>query len=89
MRKLERKIKESNYTNTESKKNLTRVSDQSEKLQSKVRNFKKQSEEATESAQMSASRYRKLQHELDEANERAELAEAAVAKSRNRQREQI
>jgi predicted nucleic acid-binding Zn-ribbon protein len=65
------------------------VTDQTDKLQSKVRNFKKQSEEATESAQGSASRYRKLQHELDEAQERAELAEAAVAKSRNRQREQI
>ena len=65
------------------------MTDQGDKLQSKVRNFKKQSEEATESAQMSASRYRKLQHELDEAQERAELAEAAVAKARNRQREQI
>merc|ERR1712176_1078514 len=77
MRKLERKFKEAQYANDEDKKNLVRLQDSLDKLNSKAKSYKKTAEEATESANMAMSKFRKLQHELDEANERAEMAEAA------------
>ena len=84
MRKLERKFKEANYANDEDKKNLVRLSDSIDKLNSKVKSYKKAAEDATESASSAMSRFRKVQHELDEANERAEMAEAAVNKARSK-----
>merc|ERR1712037_148062 len=65
MRKLERKY---NYANDEDKKNLVRLSDSIDKLNSKVKSYKKAAEDATESASSAMSRFRKV-HELDEANE--------------------
>ncbi|CBY34054.1 unnamed protein product [Oikopleura dioica] len=84
MRKLERKYKEANYANEEDKKNLVRLSDSIDKLNSKTKSYKKSAEDATESASTAMSRFRKVQHELDEANERAEMAEAAVNKARSK-----
>merc|ERR1712076_227720 len=83
-RKLERKLKESLYANEEDKKNLIRLQDSVDKLNSKAKTYKKTAEDATESANMAMSKFRKLQHELDEANERAEMAEAAVNKARSK-----
>ena len=75
MRKLERKFKgfffqkfksfkvfiiETSYANEEDKKNLSRVSDSVDKLNSKVKSYKKQAEEAAEQAQNAISRFRLL-----------------------------
>ena len=74
MRKLERKFKglfrkfqsflvfiiETSYANEEDKKNLSRVSDSVDKLNSKLKSYKKQAEEAAEQAQNAISRFRFL-----------------------------
>ena len=84
VRKLERKLKETLYANDEDKKNLQRLQTAADKLSSKMKAYKKASEEATEAANGAMSKFRKLAHELDEANERAEMAEAAVNKARSK-----
>merc|ERR1712173_469498 len=53
------------------KKNLSRIQDLVDKLQVKVKTYKRQAEEAEEVANSNLSKYRKLQHELDESEERA------------------
>jgi chromosome segregation ATPase len=84
LRKLERKYKEAVYANEEDKKNLVRLADSLDKLNSKAKTYKKAAEDATEGANTAMSKFRKLQHELDEANERAEMSEAAVNKARSK-----
>ena len=66
---------------------MTRLASAADKLSSKMKAYKKASEEATESANQVMSKFRKLAHELDEANERAEMAEAAVNKARSKAKE--
>ena len=73
----------------EDKKNLTRLQDLVEKLQIKVKTYKKQAEEAEEVANTNLSKYRRLQHELEESEERAEMAEAQVNKMRSRRDAEI
>merc|ERR1712130_722838 len=48
MRKLERKFKEAQYANDEDKKNLTRLQDSLDKLNSKAKSYRKTAEDATE-----------------------------------------
>merc|ERR1712147_510058 len=86
-RKLERKCKEITYAGEEDKKNLTRIQDLVDKLQVKVKTYKRQSEEAEEVANQNLSKYRKVQHELDEAEERADMAESALNKMRSKARD--
>merc|ERR1711997_419235 len=86
-RKLERRIKEVSYAGEEDKKNLTRIQDLVDKLQVKVKTYKRQAEEAEEVANQNLSKYRKLQHELDEAGERADMAESALNKLRAKARQ--
>merc|ERR1712203_727651 len=86
-RKLERKVKEITYANEEDKKNLTRIQDLVDKLQVKVKTYKRQAEEAEEVANRNLSKYRKIQHELDEAEERADMAESALNKMRAKARD--
>ncbi len=50
-----------------------------EKLQVKVKTYKKQSEGAEEAANLNMQRYRKAQHALNEAEERAATAAKAIA----------
>ena len=83
-RKLERKLKEVVYGSEEDKKNLTRLQDLVEKLQIKVKTYKKQAEEAEEVANTNLSKYRRIQHELEESEERAEMAENQVNKLRSK-----
>merc|ERR1712173_118526 len=85
-RKLERKCKEVSYQGEEDKKNLARTQDLVDKLQVKVKAYKRQSEEAEETANANLSKYRKLQHELDEAEERADMAESGLNKLRAKAR---
>merc|ERR1712003_266318 len=86
-KKLERKLKEVVYAGEEDKKNLVRLQDLVDKLQIKVKTYKRQAEESEEAANNNMSKFRKAQHELDESEERAEMAEASLQKARAKVRE--
>ncbi|XP_012920721.1 myosin-7 [Heterocephalus glaber] len=87
MRKSERRIKELTYQTEEDRKNLLRLQDLVDKLQLKVKAYKRQAEEAEEQANTNLSKFRKVQHELDEAEERADIAESQVNKLRAKSRD--
>jgi hypothetical protein len=70
----------------EDKKSQSRLQDLIEKLQSKLKVYKKQIEDAEEIAAINLAKYRKAQHELDDAAERADQAENQVAKARAQSR---
>ena len=53
-----------------------------EKLQTKLRNYKRQIEEAEEIAALNLAKFRKAQAEAEEAEERAGLNEQAMSKLR-------
>ncbi|KPP56120.1 hypothetical protein Z043_126333, partial [Scleropages formosus] len=76
IRKYERRIKELTYQTEEDRKNLARLQDLVDKLQLKVKSYKRSAEEAEEQANVNLGKFRKLQHELDEAQERADIAES-------------
>merc|ERR1719229_470210 len=80
-RKIERRLKEVTYQAEEDKKNLV------DKLQVKVKTYKRQAEEAEETANTNLSKLRKIQHECDEAEERADMAESALNKMRAKARD--
>ncbi|KAK2512428.1 hypothetical protein Q9233_016322 [Columba guinea] len=71
----------------EDKKNLLRLQDLVDKLQMKVKAYKRQAEEAEEQANTNLAKFRKAQHELDEAEERADMAESQVNKLRAKSRD--
>ncbi|KAJ7426814.1 Myosin-7 [Willisornis vidua] len=73
----------------EDRKNLTRMQDLIDKLQSKVKSYKRQFEEAEQQANSNLVKYRKVQHELDDAEERADIAETQVNKLRARTRDVV
>ncbi|NXJ09251.1 MYH4 protein, partial [Odontophorus gujanensis] len=81
-RRYERKLKELTYQSEEDKKNILRLQNLVDKLQLKVKAYKKQAEEAEEQASTNLLRCRKTQHELEEAEERADIAECQVNKLR-------
>ncbi|OXB66093.1 hypothetical protein ASZ78_010998 [Callipepla squamata] len=81
-RRYERKLKELTYQSEEDKKNILRLQNLVDKLQLKVKAYKKQAEEAEEQASTNFLRCRKTQHELEEAEERADIAECQVNKLR-------
>ncbi|XP_068455055.1 myosin-7 [Clinocottus analis] len=87
MRKYERRIKELTYQTTEDRKNMVRLQDLVDKLQLKVKAYKRATEEAEEQANTNLGKFRKLQHELDEAEERADIAESQVNKLRAKSRD--
>ena len=64
--KAERKIKELAFQNDEDKKNQVAMSDLAGKLQSKIKTYKKQIEEAEEIAALNLAKFRKAQQELEE-----------------------
>uniref|UniRef100_A0A8C4ICP1 Myosin-7B n=1 Tax=Dicentrarchus labrax TaxID=13489 RepID=A0A8C4ICP1_DICLA len=81
VRRYERRCKELTYQTEEDRKTLLRMQELIEKLQTKVKSYKRQAETAV-------SLYSKVQHELDDAEERADIAETTVNKLRIRTREQ-
>uniref|UniRef100_A0A3Q2QF55 Slow myosin heavy chain 1 n=1 Tax=Fundulus heteroclitus TaxID=8078 RepID=A0A3Q2QF55_FUNHE len=87
LRKYERRIKELTYQGEEDKKNLSRLQDLVDKLQMKVKSYKRVAEEAEEQSNANLSKLRKLQHELEEAEERADISESQVNKLRMRSRD--
>merc|ERR1711874_168622 len=72
--RAERKCKELVFTSGEDKKNQDRMTDLASKLQSKIKTYKQQIEEAEEIAALNLAKFRKAQQELEEVEERAKLA---------------
>ncbi|CAF92967.1 unnamed protein product, partial [Tetraodon nigroviridis] len=87
IRKYERRIKELAYQSQEDRKNLGRLQELVDKLQLKVKSYKRAGEEAEEAAAANAAKLRKLQHQLEEAEERADMAEAQAGKLKARSRD--
>ncbi|NWU91386.1 MYSS protein, partial [Upupa epops] len=85
VRKYERRVKELTYQ--ANRKNILRLQDLVDKLQTKVKSYKRQAEEAEELSNVNLSKFRKIQHELEEAEERADIAESQVNKLRVKSRE--
>merc|ERR1712045_448904 len=65
--KGERRVKELMFQTEENKNNQDRIADLVEKLQQKIKSYKKQIEEAEEIAAINLAKYRKAQQELEEA----------------------
>merc|ERR1719346_254761 len=76
--KSERRAKELAFQIDEDKKNQDRMSDLATKLQSKIKTYKKQIEEAEEIAALNLAKFRKAQQELEETEERSRMAENAL-----------
>merc|ERR1712032_40507 len=79
--RAERKCKELAFTAGEDKKNQDRMTDLASKLQSKIKTYKQQIEEAEEIAALNLAKFRKAQQELEEVEERAKLAALIQASS--------
>ncbi|XP_075034091.1 myosin heavy chain, skeletal muscle, adult-like [Mixophyes fleayi] len=87
VRKYERRVKELTFQSEEDRKNVLRLQDLVDKLQLKVKAYKRQTEDIEEQANAHLSRFRKTQHELEEAEERADIAESQVNKLRAKSRD--
>merc|ERR1712025_729748 len=66
LRKCERRIKELTFQSEEDKKNHERMQDLVDKLQQKIKTYKRQIEEAEEIAALNLAKFRKSQQELEE-----------------------
>uniref|UniRef100_A0A672ZXE5 Myosin motor domain-containing protein n=1 Tax=Sphaeramia orbicularis TaxID=375764 RepID=A0A672ZXE5_9TELE len=84
VRKYERRVKELTYQVCVP---VHLLQDLVDKLQLKVKAYKRQAEEAEEQANVHLSKCRKIQHELEEAEERADIAESQVNKLRAKSRD--
>merc|ERR1712152_58854 len=86
LRKSERTIKELTFAADEDKKNHERMQALIDQMQSKIKSYKKQIEEAEEIAALNLAKFRQVQSALGVAEERADVKEQALAKSRLRAR---
>merc|ERR1711978_294429 len=80
LRKSERRIKEMTYASDEDRKNHERMQALIDQLQSKIKSYKKQIEEAEEIAALNLAKFRQTQANVADAHERADLNEQALAK---------
>merc|ERR1712102_4886 len=80
--KSERRIKELQFQQEEDRKNQDQMSDLAQKLQQKIKTYKKQIEEAEEIAALNLAKYRKAQQELEETEDRTKMAEAQLSVAR-------
>merc|ERR1712223_1494559 len=80
--KSERRIKELMFQREEDKKNSDRITELAQKLQQKIKTYKKQIEEAEEIAALNLAKYRKAQQELEETEDRSRMAEDALSTAR-------
>ena len=85
-RRTERRVKELTFSQDEDHKNHERMQELVDKLQNKVKSYKKQIEEAEEIAALNLAKYRQVQTNLAGAQERADINEQALAKSKARSR---
>merc|ERR1719220_3376850 len=76
--KSERRCKELAFQIDEDKKNQDRMTELANKLQQKIKTYKKQIEEAEEIDALNLAKFRKAQQELEETDERAKLAEQSI-----------
>ena len=86
LRKSERRIKELTFASDEDRKNRERMQALIDQLQSKMKSFKKQIEEAEEIAALNLAKFRQAQSNLADSGERADLNEQALAKLKARGR---
>merc|ERR1712051_348069 len=84
LRKSERRIKEMTYGQDEDRKNHERMQALIDQLQSKIKSYKKQIEEAEEIAALNLAKFRQAQAQLGEASQSADLNEQALAKTKTR-----
>merc|ERR1712129_159048 len=84
LRKSERRIKEMTYGSDEDRKNHERMQALIDQLQSKIKSYKKQIEEAEEIAALNLAKYRNAHAQLSDAEERADLNEQSLAKTKTR-----
>merc|ERR1719384_2568051 len=80
--KSERRIKELQFQQDEDHKNQDQMSELAQKLQAKIKTYKKQIEEAEEIAALNLAKFRKAQQELEETEDRTKIAEAQLALAR-------
>lgn len=80
--KGERRVKELLFQQEENKKNQARITDLVDKLQQKMKSYKKQIEEAEEIAAINLAKFRKAQQDLEETDERSKLCEENLTKYR-------
>merc|ERR1712223_328419 len=85
-RKSERRIKEMSYASDEDRKNHERMQALIDQLQSKIKSYKKQIEEAEEIAALDLAKFRQAQSQLGDAAQSADLNEQALAKAKARGR---
>jgi len=76
--RAERRVKELQFQQDEDRKNNDRMGELATRLQSKVKTYKQQIEEAEEIAALNLAKFRKAQQELEETDERAKLAEQSM-----------
>jgi hypothetical protein len=81
-RRTERRIKELTFSQQEDHKNHERMQLLVDKLQGKVKSYKKQIEEAEEIAALNLAKFRKVQADLESSEERADINEQVMAKWR-------
>ena len=86
LRKSERRIKELSFAADEDRKNHERMQNLVDQLQSKIKSYKKQIEEAEEIAALNLAKFRKVQGNLTETEAQADLNEQALGKARTRGR---
>lgn len=77
------------FQTDEDKKNQERLQDLVEKLQGKIKTYKRQVEEAEEIAAVNLAKYRKIQQEIEDSEERADQAEQALQKLRTKNRSSV
>merc|ERR1712072_340776 len=86
LRKGERHIKEMTYAADEDRKNQERMQGMVDQLQSKIKSYKKQIEEAEEIAALNLAKFRNAHAQLADAEEHADLNEKALAKTKAKSR---
>ena len=74
-RRTTRRIKELTFSQDEDHKNHERMQELVDKLQNKVKSYKKQIEEAEEIAALNLAKFRKVQADLESSEERADINE--------------
>ena len=82
LRRGERKIKELTYRQDEDKKNHERMQALIDQLQTKIKSYKKQIEEAEEIAALNLAKFRTVQSSVVESTNYADLSEQALAKAK-------
>ena len=76
----DRRVKDLAYQSEEDKKTQIRLQKTVEKLENKVKAYRRQMEETEEIAANNLIKYRQVQQELETANERADIAENTIAR---------